>query len=62
MNEELKKLAVQAGAPVEVLDKLWFNLFCKQFADVILTEAEQEIFEIKNRIKQLEEPVAGVEL
>jgi hypothetical protein len=35
MNNELKKLAVQAGAPAEVLDELWFSIFCMQFADVI---------------------------
>ena len=55
MNEELKKLALQAGAPVEVINDLWFNIFCKQFADVILTNAEQEMFEIKNRVSKLEE-------
>jgi hypothetical protein len=54
MNEELKKLAVQAGAPVEVLDELWFNLFCQQFADIILTNAELELANVKNRISELE--------
>ena len=54
MNEELKKLAVQAGAPVEVLDELWFNLFCRQFADVILSSAEQEMLMIKVRMRELE--------
>ena len=54
MNNELKKLAVQAGAPVEVLDELWFNLFCRQFADVILSEAEQEMAKIKSRMNELE--------
>jgi hypothetical protein len=55
MNEELKKLALQAGAPVEVINDLWFNIFCKQFADVILTEAEQEMLKIKTRVCQLEQ-------
>jgi hypothetical protein len=40
MNEELKKLVLKAGAPEEVLDELWFNIFCQQFTDVLLTEVE----------------------
>ena len=40
MNEELKKLVLKAGAPEEMLDELWFNIFCQQFADVLLTEVE----------------------
>lgn len=55
MNEELKKLALQAGAPAEVINDLWFNIFCKQFADVILTEAEQEMLKIKARIHDYEQ-------
>lgn len=55
MNNELKKLAVQAGAPAEVLDELWFNLFCMQFADVILNNAEQEMLKIKARIHNYEQ-------
>ena len=55
MNEELKKLALQAGAPVEVINDLWFNIFCKQFADVILTNAEQEVLKIKARIHDYEQ-------
>lgn len=55
MNNELKKLAVQAGAPAEVLDELWFNLFCMRFADVILTNAEQEVLKIKARIRNYEQ-------
>jgi hypothetical protein len=54
MNEELKKLAQQAGAPEEVLNELWFGLFCMKFADVILTEAEQEMSKIKTRVRELE--------
>jgi hypothetical protein len=54
MNNELKKLAQQAGAPKEVLDELWFGIFCMKFADVILTSAEQEMLKIKNRIRELE--------
>ena len=54
MNNELKKIALQAGAPVEVIDELWFNLFCQQFADAILSNAEQEMSKIKSRLNQLE--------
>lgn len=43
MNEELRALAEQAGAPEEVLDTLWFNVFCMKFADILLTMAEEEI-------------------
>ena len=54
MNEELKSLALRAGAPVEVLHQHWFNVFCMKFADVLLTQAEAEMFDIKNRIQELE--------
>ena len=53
MNEELKTLVLQAGAPVEVLHQNWFNNFCMKFADVLLTQAEVEIFDIKTRVKEL---------
>ena len=55
MNKELKKLAVQAGAPVEVLEELWFNLFCMKFADAILNNAEQEMLKLKDRIHDYEQ-------
>ena len=55
MNEELKKLALQAGAPAEVINDLWFNIFCMQFADVILANAEQEMLKIKHRMRELEQ-------
>lgn len=42
MNEELKKIAVAAGAPEDVLDTLWFNMFCQEFAHLILLMAEEE--------------------
>ena len=32
MNKELKQLVLKAGAPDEVLNELWFNIFCQQFA------------------------------
>jgi hypothetical protein len=42
MNEELKQLVLKAGAPKEVLDELWFNIFCQQFANVLISEMEEE--------------------
>ena len=55
MNQELKELALRAGAPAEVIDELWFHVFCMQFADAIITNAEQEMVKVKARVKQLEE-------
>ena len=43
MNDELKALAVEAGAPVEVLDTLWFNIFCQRFAHLLVEELEKEV-------------------
>ena len=40
MNEYLKELAVKAGAPTEVIDELWFNIFCQKFANIIIKECE----------------------
>ena len=54
MNEELKALVLKAGAPAEVLHQHWFNVFCLKFADVLLTQAEEEMFGIKNRLEELE--------
>jgi len=45
---------MRAGAPAEVLHQHWFNVFCMKFADVLLTQAEAEMFDIKNRIQELE--------
>ncbi len=42
MNEELRQIAIEAGAPEDVLDTLWFNMFCKNFAHLILLMAEEE--------------------
>ncbi len=41
MNEELKKLAIAAGAPVEVIDTLWFNIFCQKFAHELMLALEE---------------------
>lgn len=46
MNEALKGLAVKAGAPKEVLEELWFNMFCMKFANVLI-EAMEEYDELQ---------------
>jgi len=43
MNEALREIAVEAGAPEDVLDTLWFNIFCQNFAHLILLAAEEEM-------------------
>ena len=41
MNEELKNLAIMAGAPEEVIHTLWFNIFCSNFAHLLIKEMEE---------------------
>jgi len=41
MNSELKKLAIAAGAPVEVIDELWFSIFCQKFAHELMLALEE---------------------
>ena len=41
MNKSLKQLAIEADAPKEMLNKLWFDIFCQNFADQIIAELEQ---------------------
>lgn len=43
MNDELKALAMAAGAPEELLEELWFSIFCKQFAHLLLEEMEKTL-------------------
>jgi hypothetical protein len=43
MNKELKALAVEAGAPEEELNTLWFNMFCQKFAHLLVEELEKEV-------------------
>lgn len=43
MNEALREIAVEAGAPEDVLGTLWFNVFCQNFAHLILLAAEEEM-------------------
>ena len=45
MNDDLKMLVLEAGAPKEALNELWFNVFCMKFADILLTMAEEAITE-----------------
>jgi hypothetical protein len=40
MNEFLKELVIKAGAPEEVVNELWFSIFCQQFAHLIISEME----------------------
>ena len=42
MNQELRQIAIEAGAPEDVLNALWFNIFCQNFAHLILLMAEDE--------------------
>ncbi len=41
MNDALKAIAVEAGAPEEVLNTLWFSIFCQKFAHLIIEELEK---------------------
>lgn len=43
MNDLMREIALEAGAPVEMLDELWFNIFCMKFADKLLQMAEEEV-------------------
>ena len=47
MNTELERLVRAAGAPEEVMDQLWFRVFCMQFADLLIAELEAEIVDTK---------------
>ena len=43
MNDELKAIAVEAGAPEDMLNKLWFNVFCQKFAYLVAEELTEEL-------------------
>ena len=47
MNTELERLVRAAGAPEEVMNQLWFVVFCQQFADLLIAELEAEIVDTK---------------
>ena len=42
MNEQLRKLVEQAGAPADLLNEIWFHVFCQKFANLLLTEMEDD--------------------
>jgi hypothetical protein len=42
MNEELAKIAREAGAPEEVMNTLWFNVFCQKFAFLLFNSIEND--------------------
>ena len=42
MNNALKAIAVEAGAPEEVLNTLWFSIFCQKFANLIVDKLEKD--------------------
>ena len=42
MNEALREIAEEAGAPEDMLNELWFNIFCQKFAHLLLLAAEEE--------------------
>lgn len=49
MNEELRKIAVEAmGGECEVFDKMWFNIFCQKFAYLLMNDFEQSCLEDSN--------------
>ena len=43
MNDALKALAVEAGAPEDMLNALWFNVFCQKFAYLVAEELSGEL-------------------
>ena len=45
MNEVLKEIVIKAGAPKEVVDEMWFNIFCQKFADELMIVLEQQVEE-----------------
>lgn len=42
MNKFLKEIVTKAGAPKEVVNELWFNIFCQKFAHELMTVLEEE--------------------
>lgn len=46
VNEELMKLIKEAGAPVEVINDLWFHVFCFKFAYLLVEQVESGCIEI----------------
>ena len=42
MNEQLRKLVEQAGAPPDLLNEIWFHIFCQKFAHLLRAEMEDD--------------------
>lgn len=42
-NPALEQLMLDSGAPEEVMQELWFHIFCANFAHNLLTMAEHEV-------------------
>lgn len=42
MNEALKEMAIKAGAPDELLEEMWFDMFCIKFAHYLIEQMETE--------------------
>ena len=42
MNDELRKLCVEADCPEDVLNSMWFNIFIQRFASILLDAVEEE--------------------
>lgn len=45
MNDDLRELVLAAGAPKQMINQLWFQVFCEQFAYILLEEAERSMTE-----------------
>jgi hypothetical protein len=45
MNEELANIAREAGAPEQVMNTLWFNVFCQKFAFLLFNLIEEDYTE-----------------
>ena len=45
MNEVLKEIVIKAGAPKEVANEMWFNIFCQKFAHELMIVLEQQVEE-----------------
>lgn len=45
MNAELMKLVKAAGAPREVINDMWFQVFCYKFAYLLTEELEKACLE-----------------
>ena len=44
-NPILEQLMIDSGAPEEVMQELWFHVFCANFAHNLIAMAEAEVVE-----------------